>query len=329
MAGKKQFVAFDLGAESGRAVLGTLAGGKLLLEEKHRFANTPVFMNGHLHWNLPSLWAELKLGLRKAAGVDSGKRAARIAGIGVDTWGVDFGMVAKNGELLGLPVCYRDSRNDGMMGKAFRQVSREDIFAATGIQFMQFNTLFQLLAMSRAGSMQLEAAHRLLFMPDLLTWLFSGAMVQERSIVSTSQMYDPRKKTWATHLLDKLGIPTHFLGKVVASGTPAGRLRPEVVSECGIDAPVLSTTGHDTASAVAAVPVEEGESWCYLSSGTWSLMGIESKQPIIDASSLAADYTNEAGAEGTIRFLKNIIGLWLVQECRRQFAREGKEFTYA
>jgi rhamnulokinase len=328
MAGKKHYVAFDLGAESGRAVLGSLSGSKLVLDEKHRFANAPVFMNGHLHWNLPSLWAELKLGLRKAAGVDAGKRPLTLAGVGVDTWGVDFGLVAANGELLGLPVCYRDSRTDGMMPAVFKKVPREDVFGATGIQLMQLNTLFQLYSMTQANSPLLDSAARLLHMPDLFTYLFSGEMVHERSIASTSQMYDPRKKAWAKGLLDKLGIPTHFLGKIASTGSRAGRLRAEVASECGVEAPVLSTAGHDTAAAVAAVPAEGDANWCYLSSGTWSLMGVELDEPIIDASSLAANYTNELGAGGKVRFLKNIIGLWLVQECRRQFARDGAEYDY-
>ena len=325
---QKRFVAFDLGAESGRAVLGTLSGRKLTLEVKHRFASTSVFMNGHMHWDLPAIWADLKLGLRKAAGVDAGKKPLSLAGIGVDTWGVDFGLIAKNGELLGLPVCYRDSRTEGVMAKAARKVGKKSIFQATGVQFMELNTIYQLLAMVQTKSPQLAMADRLLFMPDLLTYLFSGRMVQERSIASTSQMFDPNKNAWANGLLESLDIPTHFLGKITPSATIAGNLRADVAVECGLDVPVISPAGHDTASAVAAVPAE-GDNWCYLSSGTWSLLGIETHKPIINEASLAANYTNEAGAEGTIRFLKNIIGLWLVQECRREFTRQGHEYSYA
>ena len=325
---QKRFVAFDLGAESGRAVLGTLSGRKLTLEVKHRFATTSVSMNGHMHWDLPAIWADLKLGLRKAAGVDGGKKPLSLAGIGVDTWGVDFGLIAKNGELLGLPVCYRDSRTDGVMAKAARKVGKKSIFQATGVQFMELNTIYQLMAMVQAKSPQLAMADRLLFMPDLLTYLFSGRMVQERSIASTSQMFDPKKNAWAKGLLESLDIPTHFLGKITPSATTAGNLRADVAAECGLDVPVISPAGHDTASAVAAVPAE-GDNWCYLSSGTWSLLGIETRTPIINEASLAANYTNEAGAEGTIRFLKNIIGLWLVQECRREFTRQGSEYSYA
>ncbi len=325
---QKRFVAFDLGAESGRAVLGTFSGRKLTLDVKHRFPTTSVLMNGHLHWDLPAIWADLKLGLRKAASTDAGRKPLSLAGIGVDTWGVDFGLVAKNGELLGLPVCYRDSRNDGVMGKATAKVGRKPIFQATGIQFMELNTIYQLMAMAHAKSPQLAAADRLLFMPDLFTYLFSGRMVQERSIASTSQMFDPKKNAWAKALLMSLNIPTHFLGKITPSGTVAGNLRTDVAAECGLDVPVISPAGHDTASAVAAVPAER-DNWCYLSSGTWSLMGVETHEPIINEASLAANYTNEAGAEGTIRFLKNIIGLWLVQECRREFTRQGHEYSYA
>ena len=325
---QKRFVAFDLGAESGRAVLGTLSARKLTLEVKHRFASTSVFMNGHMHWDLPAIWADLKLGLRKGAGVDAGTKPLTLSGIGVDTWGVDFGLIAKNGELLGLPVCYRDSRTQGVMAQAARKIGKKAIFQATGIQFMELNTLYQLMAMVQAKSPQLAMADRLLFMPDLLTYLFSGRMVQERSIASTSQMYDPKKKAWAKGLLESLDIPTHFLGKITPSGTVVGNLRADVAAECGLDAPVISPAGHDTASAVAAVPAE-GDNWCYLSSGTWSLMGVEMPEPIINEASLAANYTNEAGVEGTIRFLKNIIGLWLVQECRREFTRQGHEYSYA
>jgi sugar (pentulose or hexulose) kinase len=320
-------VAFDLGAESGRAVLGTLAGQKLSLEVKHRFANTPVRMNGTLYWNTPSLWADLKAGLRKSAGIGEGK-AVKLDGIAVDTWGVDFGLFGRNGELLGLPVHYRDGRTDGMVAKACRKIGRENIFNATGIQFMQLNSLYQLLALADEGSELLDMAQSLLFMPDLFTYLFSGKRVCEVSIASTSQMYDPAQKSWAMGLLRKLGIPSHFLGKVTASGRLVGGLRQEVIDECEVDVPVISTAGHDTASAVVAAP-GEGENWCYISSGTWSLMGLELDRPVINAEALKANYTNEVGACGKIRFLKNIMGLWLVQECKRQWEREGRNFDYA
>lgn len=323
---EKLFVAFDLGAESGRAVLGRLADGRLTLEVKHRFSNIPVHMNGMLYWNTPSLWTELKNGLRNASRAEG--KPLKLSGIAVDTWGVDFGLVGKNGELLGLPVHYRDNRCDGMVEKACKKAGRELIFKSTGIQVMQINTLYQLLAMVQSKSELLKAADTLLFMPDLLNYLFSGKMACEESIASTSQMYDPVKKTWAMALLKKLGIPTHFLGKITPSGTVIGSLQKELVDEYGVDVPVIATAGHDTASAVVAAP-GEGKDWCYLSSGTWSLMGLELDKPIINDASLAANYTNEVGVAGKIRFLKNIMGLWLAQELRRQWQKDGMPLDYA
>jgi rhamnulokinase len=335
------YLAFDLGAESGRAVLGTLADGKLALEEKHRFANPTGRLCGHLHWDLLGQWEELKAGLRKtAAGLSGGMR---IDGIGVDTWGVDFGLIGRGGEVLGLPYHYRDARTDGMMEKAFASVGRERIFQTTGIQFMQLNSLYQLLAMRQARSPLLDAAESLLFMPDLFNYLFTGLRTIESSIASTSQMYDPRKKDWAWDLLRDLDLPTNIFGAPTASGTVLGPLQKEVAEECGVDPiSVIATTAHDTASAVLAVPAEDpadphhsslitrhSPDWCYISSGTWSLMGVELPEPIINDKSLRYNYTNEGGFGGSIRFLKNIMGLWLVQECRRQWQKEGQEHSYA
>lgn len=319
----RNFLAFDLGAESGRAIIGTLAGGRLTLEEKHRFANPNGKINGHLHWNLLAQWEELKAGLRKSAGVP-------LAGIGVDTWGVDFGLLAANGEVLGNPFMYRDGRTDGIMDRAFKLVPKADIFAATGLQFMQFNSLFQLLALKEAGSPLLQIADKLLFVPDLFNYLFTGVKKAEFSIVSTSQMYDPRKKAWATGLLEKLGLPTSILPEVVPTGSILGPLLKDVAEECGVsaDIPVIAPGCHDTASAVVAVPAES-QSWCYISSGTWSLMGVEIADPIINEKTLRYNYTNEGGIGGSIRLLKNIMGLWLVQECRRQWLKEGREYSYA
>jgi rhamnulokinase len=329
MAGTN-FVAFDLGAESGRAILATLHKGKLTLAEKHRFPNPTGRMNGHLHWNLLQQWEELKKGL-KASAASNGGKTVTISGIGVDTWGVDFGLLDKKGEILGYPYMYRDSRTDGMMERAFKKVSREKIFNATGIQFMQFNSLFQLLAMQRDNPGLLESADKLLFMPDLFNYLFTGVKKSEFSIATTSQMYDPRKKTWATGMLKGLGLPTKLLPQVVPSGTVLGTLKRDVADECGVgQIPVIAPACHDTGSAVAAVPVEgTGDDWCYISSGTWSLMGVELDAPIINEKTLKLNYTNEGGVGGTIRFLKNIMGLWLVQECRRQFIADGFEHSYA
>jgi sugar (pentulose or hexulose) kinase len=326
----RNFLAFDLGAESGRAVLGSLDSGKLTLAEKHRFLNPTGRINGHLHWNLLAQWEELKTGLRKAAFEQHAdhKDPVPLHGIGVDAWGVDFGLLGKSGELLGSPFHYRDSRTDGMFERAFARVPREQVFEATGIQFMEINSLFQLLAMKESGSALLGCADTLLFMPDLFNYLFTGERKVEFSIASTSQMYDPRKKAWATDLLEKLGLPTRILPEIVPSGTVIGPLREDVAKECGVGAiPVIAPATHDTASAVAAVPAT-GTDWCYISSGTWSLMGVELPEPIINEKSLRYNYTNEGGVGGTIRFLKNIMGLWLVQECRRQWQREGHDHSY-
>jgi rhamnulokinase len=325
----KNLLAFDLGAESGRALLGRLTGdGKLSLEEKHRFANPNGKINGHLHWNLLAQWEELKTGLRKSAAGNT-----LIHAIGVDTWGVDFGLLDKNGDLLANPFMYRDPQTDGMLEYAFSFVPKPRIFEETGVQFMQLNSLYQLLALVKRQSPLLDCAHTLLFMPDLFNYLFTGEKVAEFSIATTSQMYDPRKRAWATELLKDLGVPVYVLPRIVPSGTRLATLLPDVHEECGVGStpiPVIATAGHDTASAVAAVPAQPGSAdWCYISSGTWSLMGVETDRPIINDKSLKHNYTNEGGVGGTIRLLKNIMGLWLVQECRRHWQKEDHDHTYA
>jgi len=318
-----RFLAFDFGAESGRAVVGTLDGQKLSLEERHRFANPNGKILGRLHWNLLSQWEEIKAGLRKSAA------GGPLAGIGVDTWGVDFGLLDGDGSVMGNPVMYRDSRTDKTMPKAFARVPSQRIYEVTGIQFMPFNTLFQLLAMAEQTPAELAAAKTLLFMPDLFAYLLSGVARAELSIASTSQMYDPRGRRWAADLLKEFSLPAHILPPIVSCGTVLGPMRDDVAGDCGISAaPVIATAAHDTAAAVAAVPAS-GDSWCYISSGTWSLMGVELDEPLINEKGLAYQYTNEVGVEGKIRFLKNIMGLWLVQECRRHWQREGTEHSYA
>jgi rhamnulokinase len=252
-----------------------------------------------------------------------------LAGLGVDTWGVDFGFLGRGGEVLGSPYHYRDPRTDGVMDRTFAKVPKEKIFEATGIQFMQLNSLFQILAMKEAGSSLLDAAETMLFMPDLFNFLFTGKRKSEFSIATTSQMWDPRRKAWAVGLLEELGLPTRMLPEVIASGTVLGPMRADVAAECDVKpVPVIAPACHDTASAVAAVPAD-GHDWCYISSGTWSLMGVELPEPVINEKSLKRNYTNEGGVGGSIRFLKNIMGLWLVQECRRQWVKEGYEHSYA
>jgi rhamnulokinase len=319
-----QFLAFDFGAESGRSILGTLSDGKLTLSETHRFANPNGLMNGVLQWDLLKQWEEIKTGLRKTASQLKGP----LAGIGVDTWGVDFGLLGGDGAILGNPVCYRDARTAGMMEHAYGIVGKRALFDATGIQFMSLNTLYQLLALSRAKASVLDAAKTLLFMPDLFNYLLSGVARAEFSIATTSQMYDPRARGWATGVLKRLDLPLQLLPPIIATGTVLGPVLEGVQKETGIPAaPVIATAGHDTASAVVAVPAEGGH-WAYLSSGTWSLMGVELPEPVINDKSYEYNYTNEGGFGGSTRFLKNIMGLWLVQECRREFERQGRSYDY-
>lgn len=318
----KKFLAFDFGAESGRAILGTLDGGKLTLEEKHRFPNPTGQMNGTLHWDLLGQWEQIKQGLKNAKGL-------QLDGIGVDTWGVDYCLLDGDGNILGFPVMYRDQRTAGMMEECFKIVPRAEVFKQTGIQFMQINTLYHVLAMVKRKSAQLAAAKKMLFMPDVFNYLLTGVQKSEFSIATTSQMYDPTRRAWATPMLEKLGFPTAILPEIVPSGTVLGSLTEAVAKECGIpSAPVIAPGCHDTASAVASVPASGGN-WCYISSGTWSLMGVELDQPLINDKTLQYNYTNEGGVGGKIRFLKNIMGMWLIQECRRQFIRDGHEHSYA
>jgi rhamnulokinase len=325
-----KFLAFDLGAESGRAVLGTLSDRRLTLEEKHRFSNPNGKMNGRLQWNILTQWEELKTGLRNAAPDVRG--AGGLSGIGVDTWGVDVGFLSKSGEILGNPTYYRDPCTTTIMERVFKRYSRDKIFQATGIQFMNINTLFQLAAMRERNSQVLDTAETMLFMPDLFNFLFCGSRKAEISIASTSQMFDPRKKAWATEMLTALDIPTRMLPEIIPSGSVVGRLLPEIAAEFGVGpAPVIAPACHDTASAVAAVPVDSslGHDWCYISSGTWSLLGVELDEPILTDKALKYNTTNEMGVGNKVRFLKNIMGLWLVQECRRHFQRMGHDHSYA
>jgi rhamnulokinase len=319
-----RYLAVDLGAESGRAILGTLRYGRLEIEELHRFPNIPAQAADGLHWDSRALFSEIERGLAIAGR----ERGLRLDGIGVDTWGVDFGMIGADGALAAEPMHYRDARNNGMLERTFKAVPREEIFAATGLQFMQFNTLFQLYAMKLVGAPELKASNRLLFMPDLFNYWLSGVAVNELTVASTSQFYDPVGKCWATDLLERLGLPLSILGGIVAPGTRLGPLVESVADRSGLGSvPVFATAGHDTASAVAAVPAE-GAGWCYISSGTWSLMGVELEEPVINPRSLALNFTNEIGVSGRVRFLKNITGMWPLQECRREWVKDGVDYTY-
>jgi len=321
----KHFLALDLGAESGRAILAVIGDQKLELEELHRFENAPVRIPTGLYWDTFRLWHEMLKGL----GVAGRERKVSLDGIGIDTWGVDFGLLDEDGALADNPRHYRDARNTGMVEKLCDAVPRAEIFAHTGIQFMPFNSVAQLYAAKLQRSPALRTAKTLLFVPDLFSYWLSGARKAELTIASTSQFYNPLKKRWATELLDKLGLPTHILPEIVQPGTRLGSVLPYVAESTGLNeaTPVYATASHDTASAVAAVPAE-GSDWCYISSGTWSLMGAELDEPILNEQALAQNLTNEVGAEGKIRLLKNIAGMWPLQECRRAWAAAGKEYDY-
>jgi rhamnulokinase len=319
-------LAVDLGASGGRVVAGTFAGGRLALEEIHRFENGPVSLGGELVWDLPGLWREVVAGLRTA-----GARHGRaIASVGVDTWGVDFAFLGADGRLLANPVCYRDPRTRGMIETAERIVPRAEIFASTGLQFLEINSLYQLLALQGAGSSVLAAAERMLMIPDLIHWLLSGERSNERTNASTTQCYDPRTGAWALGLLDRFGLPRRIFGPLADPGTDLGGLRPDVAADTGLSGVRVILPGtHDTASAVAAVPAAAGtDDWAYVSLGTWALVGAELARPLVTPDCLARNFTNEGGVGGTSRLLKNVCGLWLVQQCRAAWRRAGQEWTW-
>ena len=331
MAKTSDYLALDLGAESGRGLVGRFDGERIELEEVHRFPNGPVRMVDTLYWDLPRLFDEIKVALRKASAAHPG-----LDGVGVDTWGVDFGLIGRGGTLLGNPVHYRDARTEGMIEEALRRVPRERIYEITGLQFLPFNTVYQLLALKQSDSPLLEVAETLLMMPDLLGWLLTGRRAGERTIASTSQLLDPRLGTWSDALCEGLELPRAILPELIEPGTELGPLLGSVAEEVGsARLSVLAPATHDTASAVVAVPAAGSGSnsagapdWCYISSGTWSLLGAEVPAPIINAETLRHNFTNEGGVAGTTRLLKNIMGLWLVQESRRTWARAGRDLSY-
>lgn len=317
----RNYLALDLGAESGRAIVGTIAGGTLTLTETHRFANRPVRSPAGLHWDVSGLWAEIKRGIALSA------RAFPLESLGLDTWGVDFALLDRDGELLGDPFHYRDARTDGMLAEAFRRVPRERIFAQTGIQFMQINTLYQLLSMAIAGDPQLEAARTFLTIPDLFNYRLSGVKTCEFTNATTTQCLNPISRSWAYSLLEALGIPAGMFPPVCEPGTALGPLLPAVAAETGAGAiPVIAPACHDTGSSVAAVPAESAD-FAWLSSGTWSILGAEVRQPDLSPRALAYNFTNEGGVSGTWRLSKNIMGLWPVQECRREWGLSYDEIT--
>jgi len=321
----KHYLAVDLGAESGRTILASIGDQKLELEELHRFDNAPVRIPTGLYWDTFRLWLEMQRGLTIAG---RGRKLA-LEGIGIDTWGADFALLGEDGALADNPRHHRDARNNGIVEKLCEAVPREEIFGHTGIQFMQFNSLVQLFAAKLEGVPALKAAKTLLFMPGLFNYWLTGVAKAELTVASTSQFYNPVKKRWATELLEALGLPVEILPEIVQPGARLGTVLPAVAEATGLDAatPVFATASHDTAAAVAAVPAE-GTDWCYISSGTWSLMGVELDAPVINDKSLELNFTNEVGAEGKIRLLKNIAGMWPLQECRRAWALAGKQYSY-
>jgi rhamnulokinase len=324
MAEIKKYIAVDLGAESGRVMLGSVSAEKLALEEVHRFGNGPIEEGGSLRWDFEKLLSEIKTGIKKA----TKKATAQIWGIGIDTWGVDFGLLDADGRLIENPYHYRDSQTNGMREKAYELISKREIYENTGIQFMQLNSVYQLLAMRLANSIALAKAKTLVFMADLFSYFLCGKIFAEYTLASTSQFMDMSTGQWSQEVLGRLSLPVSIMPKVVQPGTVVGQLSARVGRELGCGPiPVIAIGSHDTASAVAAVPAGDGK-WAYLSSGTWSLMGVEIPAAIIDDKTFKYEFTNEGGVESTIRLLKNIMGLWLVQECRRQWQKEGADLSY-
>lgn len=319
----KRVLAFDFGASSGRAIISCFDGDKITLEEVHRFSNDPVSVGGTVYWDVLRLFYEIKQGIIKA------KIAGGFDSIGIDTWGVDFGLIDSEGKLMENPVHYRDARTAGLVDEAFKTMPKEKLYGITGIQFMELNTLFQLISLKKYRPWMLERADKMLFMPDLFGYMLTGKMCAEYSIASTSQLIDLDKRTWSKEILDAFGIKESVFAPIVQPGTVLGELSKEVCEECGVDpVPVISVCGHDTQSAITSVPCEDGD-FAFLSSGTWSLFGTELDKPIVNETSMNINITNEGGFDGSTGFLKNIIGLWLIQESRRQWKREGKEYSYA
>jgi rhamnulokinase len=313
-------VAVDLGAGSGRALLGRVEGEALLLEEVHRFHYGPMRHDGHLRWDMASLLEGLTMGLRHAQTAAEG-HGGSLRSIGVDSWAVDYGLVDDGGRLLEDPIAYRDERTDGIMAEVFERVPRHEIFTRTGIQFLQLNTLYQLFAHVKGGLP--NRAHRLLMIPDLCHHHLCGSTRSEATNASTTQMWNAEAGRWDEELLDRLGLPVHLLPDVVPAGTVLGSLLPERRAEARIgEVVVLAPATHDTASAVAGTPLEDG--WAYLSSGTWSLLGVERGEPVLSEDAGLANFTNEGGVDGTVRFLKNVMGLWILESCRKEWRAAGR-----
>ena len=325
MSGTTNFLAVDLGASSGRVILGGWDGARFTLRELHRFPNGPVAVQGHLYWDILRLWQEITTGIARYAA----QYRDPPAGIGIDTWAVDFGLIDRAGRLLGNPTHYRDRRTTGIPEQVDTVVPPARLYAQTGIQRLPINTLYQLVSMRRGGDPQLDAAHTLLLIPDLFHYWLTGRTVAEYTNATTTQFFNPSTQNWATDVLAALDLPASILPPIIPPGTVLGELLPDVRAEVGLTGPgpVIATATHDTASAVAAIPDLDAHS-VYISSGTWSLVGIETPQPILSERARALNFTNEGGVGGTIRFLKNVGGLWLLQECRRAWERAGQAYPW-
>ena len=319
----KSFLAFDLGATSGRSILGTIEHGRLQMKELTRFPNQILQIGDHFHWNIYSLFEHLRAGLIAAK-----NEGVEITSIGIDTWGVDFAMLAEDGSILGAPYAYRDPHTVGAPEKYFEIVPREKVYNLTGIQVMNFNSLYQLFALNHADNSLLKATKEILFMPDALAYMLTGNKVVEYTIASTSQILNPRTKQFEAELLEKAGVCPSILGEIVMPGHEIGTLRDDLAEDSELGkVKVVAVAGHDTGAAVAAVPASN-ENFAYLSSGTWSLMGIDVKDAIINEETFALNFTNEGGVEGTTRFLKNITGMWLLEQCLKEWKKEGITYAY-
>lgn len=322
------FLAVDLGAESGRVISGKFDGRRVRLDDVHRFSNHLVPVAGTRRWDVLRIWTDIMDGLTRAAHTDG----AAVTSIGVDTWGVDYVLLNKQNEILGQPYNYRDPRTKGVMEAAFTRVPKREIFATTGLQFMEINTLYQLIAMQLKDPALLAQADRFLMMPDFFHWLLCGSRVVEFTNATTTQFLNATERTWATDLLRKFEIPTNIFPQIVSPGTNLGILRDEVAQRTGLArVSIVAPATHDTGAAVAAVPTANTgkANWAYISSGTWSLIGVEVQQAVLTEKALALNVTNEGGVDGTYRLLKNVMGLWLVQECRRSFERRGNALDYS
>jgi rhamnulokinase len=318
------YIAVDLGAGSGRVFLAGIGPGEFTLEEVRRFSYPASQLHGHLRWDFPKIFGEIRTGLTEA-----GRRARELGrpvfSIGVDSWGVDYGLIDAHGELIEDPVCYRDQRTQRLVEQVFTQVPRAEIFERTGIQFLPFNTLFQLYA--HAGDCIPEEAAQLLMIPDLVNFFLTGKAVTEYTNATTTQMLNARTETWDREMIDRLGLPSNLLGELVPAGTEMGPLKSELADELSLEgARVIAPATHDTGSAVAGTPLEDG--WAYISSGTWSLVGVECPSPLINSAVARSNFTNEGGAFGTIRFLKNVMGLWILESCRREWSGRGVDVNY-